>query len=120
MNFSVTNQGYLNLYKVAIGCRPKNVELMLGADPSSRIIEMVPFDSTFESIAPMKSATVQCDTLSVRNDLDVDIVVHYRPAFYPFEQRESFRFTSRVANDGQVHWFPRPDADSRVFPGHPQ
>ena len=120
MNFAVTNQGYLNLYKVAIGCRPRNVELRLGADPSSQIIEMIPFDSMFENMAPMKSATVQCDTLGQRNDLDVDIVVHYRPAFYPFEQQESFRFTSHVSNDGQIHWFPRPDADSKVYPGPPQ
>ncbi len=42
-------------------------------------------------------------------DLDVEIVVHYHPAWYPFNCEESFRFITKVASDGQFHWLPRPD-----------
>jgi hypothetical protein len=116
MNFNITNQGYLTLYHVAVGCRPRNVQMRL-AENGARLSEIISMDNVFDQIAPMKSATVQCQPMSVTNELDVDIMVYYRPAFYPFSQQESFRFTSHVSTDGQVHWFPRPDADTRVFEG---
>jgi hypothetical protein len=116
MNFNITNQGYLTLYDVAVGCRPRNVEMRL-ADTGAPVLEVITMDNVFGQIGPMKSATFQCQLPSITNDLDVDFMVYYRPAFYPFSQQESFRFTSHVSTDGQVQWFPRPDADTRVFEG---
>ncbi len=45
-------------------------------------------------------------------DLDIEIIIYFCPAWYPFKRRESFRFITKVASDGQIHWLPRPDSDS--------
>ena len=38
---------------------------------------------------------------------DISIEVEYQPAFLPWHQRASFRFTTRVQGDGKLYWIER-------------
>ena len=117
LSFTVSNQGYMSLNNVRIGCRPVNFHMRLLNAPEYEILEAAEPDSMFESIAPMKSAASRCFIAGQpKPDFDVELVVHYRPALYPFEQEESFRFSSRSDSEGRIYWLPRPDSPSPKTP----
>ena len=135
-SFSATNQGAMNIYNVSIGCRFINCKVMHYSkerdettgnssimvlskrnDSDSKetqigeITEMFPA-LTYSQVAPMKSATLELPfSAPGEDDFDIEIIVDYRPAWYLFERRESFRFVSKAGVDGQMHWLPRPDLE---------
>ncbi|MDT7806777.1 MAG: hypothetical protein QOJ70_590 [Acidobacteriota bacterium] len=112
--FSVTNQGALPIYNVDVGCEFKNFILAAPNFPGKEIFEVIPLNSSYESISPMQSTTVKVPfSLPDEKVLDIAIVIYYRPAWYPFRRREAFRFVTKVAADGQIHWLPRPDSTPR-------
>ena len=64
----------------------------------------------------MQSTTVKVPfSLPDQKVLDIEIVVYYRPAWYPFKRRDAFRFITKVAPDGQIYWVRRPA--SSPYPG---
>lgn len=130
--FTVTNQGAMDIYQVAIGCRFVNFYVR-AYEPGSVAIrrregnevkepeigdisEMVPVNNFYPSIPPMRSGTMKFPfSMAGEEDLDVEIIVHYRPAWYPFDRQESFRFITKAAADGRIHWLPRPDTAPDIF-----
>ncbi|HKQ06192.1 MAG TPA: hypothetical protein VJ464_13740 [Blastocatellia bacterium] len=128
--FSITNQGSMSIYNVALGHRFINYKVMDYAEgiviskrdgteskepEIGEIGDMVAVPDYYKEIAPMKSATVDLGysvppSMEPVQDLDIEVVVYFRPAWYPFERRESFRFVTQVAADGQIQWLPRPDS----------
>jgi len=108
--FSVTNQGYLSLRNVIIGCRIRHIRPIWSDEYQD--IEFSGVDDSYDRLEPMKSATKKCPfNVTGLPDQDIDIVVHYRPAWYPFSHDESFRFVTRVCEDGTFQWVPRADAN---------
>jgi hypothetical protein len=74
------------------------------------IYTWVPGDSRYSSIASMRSGTMQIPfSMPGEEDLDIVVTVYYRPACYHFQRHEYFRFVTRAALDGQIHWVPRPE-----------
>lgn len=113
-NFSVTNQGSMILYNVNIRCKLKDslVKIVTETGQEGIIGEVGAPEDSHPSLAPMKSATFQCMlSLPAQDDLDIYIIVYYRPAFYPFKRRQAFRFVSTTSSDGQLQWLPRPESD---------
>jgi hypothetical protein len=82
----------------------------LYAEDGAPIAAIAPSEYHYDNIPPMRSATLTFP-LSVpgMENIDIDIVVFYKPAWWPFTKRETFRFTTKTANDGSFHWLPRPD-----------
>jgi hypothetical protein len=123
--FAVTNQSPLSLHNVAIGCRFVNFYLQYtdsGIIVTKRngtkqreaeigaIHETVPFDGYYRIIEPQRTGTMKVPfPLGTSENLDIEIVVHYRPAWYFVYREEVFRFVSKVGSDGQIHWLPSPD-----------
>jgi len=134
--FSATNQGAMSIYNVSMGCRFINCRVMHYAAPTDGSTEKSSFivlskrkDSdpkepqlgeisemfpalTYDEVAPLRSTTLELPfSAPGEDDIDIEIIVDYRPAWFPFTRHESFRFVSKVGKDGQVHWLPRPDLD---------
>lgn len=145
--FSVTNQGYTSIQSVAIGYNFRNFSLREyskragnadnevpyvvvrrkdGTEPKEPqlgdIAESIPLSGFYDNIPPLRSATMKIPlSMLEEEDLDIEIIVHYRPAWYPFARRESFRFITKVSSDGEIHWVPRPDLGSDLtLPPPPQ
>jgi hypothetical protein len=114
--FAVTNQSPLDLHDVAIGCRFVNFYLQNTASgivvtkrqgteqreaEIGAIYETVLFDGFYRTIGPQHTGTTTVPfPLGTSENLDIEIVVHYRPAWYFISREEVFRFTSRVGRDG--------------------
>jgi hypothetical protein len=114
--FSVSNQGSTTLYDVQIGHRIRKPQFDLEGAP----IKMLADFNVYDSIPPMKSATVDFGFKGLYSrEMDIDIFVWYRPAWYPFKHRESFRFVTRVSDDGQVQWLPSPESNEEDIPPPP-
>ncbi len=116
----------MNIYDVAIGCRfmnfyvryagPVTVAIRKREGNETKepeigdIFEIAPVDGFHRVIPPMRTGTMKIPlSLPGEEDLDIEIVVSYRPAWYPFRRQETFRFITKVAADGQIRWLPRPD-----------
>ena len=136
--FSVTNEGAMDINNVQIMSAFVNFKLRYkspdspvwnapaGTEPHYEVIwrttngpeesqigdiaETVTADSIYPRIAPMRSGTMRIPySMPNEDNLDIVIIVWYRPAWYPFMRHESFRFITRTASDGQIHWVSRPD-----------
>jgi hypothetical protein len=113
-NFSISNQGSMMLYDVNIRCKLKDsvVKIVTESGQEGIINEVGGPEDNHPSLAPMKSAAFQCMlSLPVEDNLDIFIIVYYRPAFYPFKRRQAFRFVSTTSSDGQMQWLPQPESD---------
>jgi hypothetical protein len=130
--FSITNQGTMDIYDVAVGCRFMNFYIryyspgtvaIRKAQPNETkepeigdIHEIAPIDGYYHNIPPMRSGTMKVPlSMPEEQNLDIEIVVNYRPAWYPFARQESFRFITKVASDGQIYWLPRPDSAPDLY-----
>lgn len=70
----------------------------------------IPTNAFYKTIPSLRSATMRPGIqLPGEDDLDVDIIVYFRPSWYPFGRREIFRFVTRTAQTGELQWVPRPD-----------
>lgn len=47
--------------------------------------------------------------------LDIEIIVEYRPAWYPIRRKKVFRFVTQLGADGEIRWLPRSDAAPTLF-----
>jgi hypothetical protein len=125
--FSVNNQGSFDIYNVRTGFRFINLDIAMSSsgemftrkrvgtalkEPQiGDIKELIPADSYYSGIPAMRSATVTMPfSMPEVEDLDVEVNVYYRPAWYPFGRKETFRFITKRSSDGQIHWLPRPDS----------
>ena len=125
--FVVTNQGAMDIYDVGLGCRFINFKVMHYAEgivfskrdaneskepEIGEVSDMVAVPG-YEKIAPMKSATMEFPfSAPGEENVDVEVVIYYRPAWYPFGRRDAFRFVTKAGADKQLHWLPRPDSTS--------
>ena len=123
--FAVTNQSPLDLHNVMIGCRFLNFYLQhteegilvtkrQGTEQRHAEIgamyETVPFDGFYRTIGPQRTGTMKLPfPRGTGENLDIEIIVRYRPAWYFFGRKEVFRFVSETGKDGETHWLPNPD-----------
>jgi hypothetical protein len=132
-SFSVTNQGSIYVYDVAIGARLKNFDVKYASDAPGSVFTrkrkntaseepeigdisaMFPVDSFYGEIGPMHSAVMQMPfSMAGEEDIDIEIIVKYRPAWNFSQRIESFRFITIVALNGEIHWIPKPDANVNI------
>ena len=136
--FFVTNHGAMDIYDVQIMSSFVNFKLRYispespvwnataGTEPHYEVIrstsnqpekpqvgdiaETVTADSIYPRIAPFRSGSMRIPySMPNEEDLDIMVIVWYRPAWYPLMRYETFRFVTRAASDGQIHWVERPE-----------
>jgi hypothetical protein len=125
--FAVTNESPVDIHNVAIGCRFLNFYMRYTQDgivvtkrsgTEQRVAEIgaihetVPFDAFHRTIAPRHSGTMKVPLAfpaGESENLDIEVVVHYRPGWYFSSRKEVFRFVSKSGADGQIHWLPYPE-----------
>lgn len=66
-------------------------------------------------ISPQEAEMMKLPLSLQADSLDVEILVDYRPAWYPVRRHKVFRFVTRSGSDGQIHWLPRSDAAPPLF-----
>lgn len=123
--FAVTNESPVDLHDVAIGCRFLNFYLQYtesgivvtkreGSEQRDAEIgmihETVPFDAFHRTIQPKHSGTMKLPfPPNTGENLDIEVVVHYRPGWYFRGRTDVFRFVSAMGADGAIHWLPHPE-----------
>lgn len=109
--FVVSNDGYFNLNDVTCHCIVRKVIVsgMHDLDLSDNRVETA--NAPIPVLKPNEKTTVNCpsmlalDTPLMRADMDV--VLTYRGSFIPFRMSKPFRFTTEMASDKRLRWFPR-------------
>jgi hypothetical protein len=113
--FSITNDGPLSIHNVTFTCLLRDVRY----PESHSFISNTSVDSEHRTainiIGARERSTVSC-ALPITSgqpvlNADMDIVVEYRPSFWPWRIEQKFRFKTERATDKLLHWFPRADSE---------
>ena len=132
LDFQVTNLGSMDIYDVAMGQRFINYYINHNSNglvfterenydikksEIGDVFELFPINGFFKVISSMKSGTMEITMpLELRKRyLDIEILVDYRPEWYPFKRKESFRFITKVTADGKIYWLPKPDEAADIY-----
>ena len=99
----------MTLYDVRMAFATPRSPMFL--EDGSPVFAIAPQSNYYGRIAPMQSATFHfpfSNPKDPQRNLDFDILVYYRPAWYPFTRQEHFRFVTKRSGKGFT-WLPLPE-----------
>ena len=109
--FVISNNGSLPMHDVSFRCVIRNLE----SESHGRFVApagAIPTDFVIRTMHSGESATVGCpfQWMKLTTPLaagDIEIVVVYRPDWWPWRREKPFRFATARYSDGTLHWLPR-------------
>jgi hypothetical protein len=108
--FIIKNEGNLSFYGLLYRCFLREMQVVGGG--GIRNISFVnKDDGRIGDLPGGRQTTVLCDFIVPRTfpilSADVDILVQYRPAFWPWVVKEKPRFVTKEAAGPKLIWFPQ-------------
>ncbi len=112
--FTVSNDGYLDVYNATIVC---NLKYVKDANENTVVGPFPVYGQTTlaRDLAPGFPVTVPCNFPSRGAAVlfeapiataKISISVQFRPAFLPWRRSRAYNFFMARDNQGQIHWFP--------------
>jgi hypothetical protein len=109
--FVVSNDGLLSINDVTCYCLIRRVVIADRGDITVSNNIVYSDSLPVPNLAPGEKTTVSCPPLLPSEPritrADMDIVLRFRPYGLPWYREKAFRFTTEIASDKRLHWYPR-------------